>query len=50
MPVLAEAINKLCNQEVSENSVSDQKSGLKISLLNLIKLTGYILIGHFLVL
>ena len=50
MPVLAEAINKLCKQEVSENSVSDQKSGLKISLLNLIKLTGQMLIGHFLVL
>ena len=50
MPVLAEAINKLCKQVVSENSVSDQKSGLKISLLNLIKLTGQMLIGHFLVL
>ena len=50
MPVLAEAINKLCKQVLSENSVSDQKSGLKISLLNLIKLTGQMLIGHFLVL
>ena len=29
MPVLAEAINKLCKQEVSENSVSDQKKWTK---------------------
>ena len=52
MLVLGRAINKLCEQpdpELNRMTISGQKSGLKISILNLLKLTGQILIGHFLV-
>ena len=49
------AINSLCekaddNDNASRHiSITDQKSGLKISILNLLKLNSKFLIGHFLV-
>ena len=52
--ILGEAINKLCQKsdeddaDVTNQSVSDQKSGLKISILNLLKLTSKLLVGYFL--
>ena len=52
MIILGRTINKLCeqtNSELNHMSVSGQKSGLKIGILNLLKFTGQILIGHYLV-
>ncbi|XP_065682293.1 uncharacterized protein LOC136095516 [Hydra vulgaris] len=52
MDILSKSINKLCENpdtELKEFSISGQKSGLKISILNIIKLSGKIIIGHFLV-
>ena len=52
MLILGRTIDTLCEKPDSDlgpMSISGQKSGLKISILNLLKLTGQILIGHFLV-
>ena len=53
--VLGSAVNKICQKcgddysEACNVSITDQKSGLKISILNLLKLSSKSLIGHFLV-
>ena len=50
--VLCRAIEELCEQEDEELkklSITGQKSGLKLSILNLRKLTGDQLVGYFLV-
>ena len=51
--ILGSAINALSenhNEDESRITVTGQKSGLKVSILNLLKLTGKFLIGYFLVL
>lgn len=58
--LLGKAINELCEKSSDEDedsvdinveaTVTNQKSGLKINILNLIKLTAKFLIGHFLML
>ena len=55
--ILAEAINQLCDKpdiaddiDSSSNSITNQKSGLKVSIFNMLKLSGKFLIGHFLIL
>ena len=48
--VLNEAINLLCKKPVEETiqeSISNQKSGLKLSIFNLLKLSGQMIMGHF---
>ena len=53
--VLGRAIDRLSeksnddDKETAELSITGQKSGLKISILNLLKLTAKFLIGHFLI-
>ena len=52
--VLGRAINQLCEKSTDGDvatavTVTDQKSGLKINILNLLKLTAKLLIGHFLI-
>ena len=50
--VLCRAIEELCEQEDEELkklTITGQKSGLKLSILNLLKLTGDQLVGYFLV-
>ncbi|XP_066914461.1 uncharacterized protein [Clytia hemisphaerica] len=51
IPILAKAVEIMTQKEVEEGStaVVDQKSGLKLSILNMIKLTGKFLIGHYLI-
>ena len=53
MHLLGSAINKLCedqgDKDLNSLSISGQKSGLKIGILNLLKSTSQILIGHFLI-
>lgn len=48
--ILAEAINEICDKENSDSdvSVTEQKSGLKISILNLLKANAQYLMGYFL--
>ena len=50
--ILAKAVNNLsgnaAHENSSVNSMCDQKSGLKVSILNLLKLTSNFLNGHFL--
>lgn len=48
--ILGEAVNSLSEKEKLDgvHSVTDQKSGLKISVLNLLKLTSQFLIGYYL--
>ena len=49
--ILGRTIDKICEKpdsELSSHSVSNQKSGLKIGILNLLKKTGHMLISHFL--
>jgi len=55
--ILAEAINQLCDKpdiaddiDSISNSITNQKSGLKVSIFNMLKLSGKFLIGHFLIL
>ena len=53
--LLTETINTLTDKPSNDNegksaSLTDQKSGLKITIFNLIKLTAKYLIGHYLVL
>ena len=50
MPVLTEAINIYVSRRYQKNFFFDKESGIKISIINLIKLTGQMLIGNFLVL
>ena len=48
--ILNDAINDLCekpNEETIQNSTSNQKSGLKVNILNSLKLCAQIIIGHF---
>ena len=48
--VLGKTIDEMCEHESlkpNSTSISNQKSGLKISLLNLLKLTGQMFIGNF---
>lgn len=49
--ILERAIDTLCEKEKGEtcSGVTDQKSSLKIAVLNLLKLVSKYLIGHFLV-
>jgi len=51
--ILGQTVNEISeqkvDQEVQSASISNQKSGLKISVLNLLKLTANFLMGHFLV-
>ena len=51
--ILGAAIDQLCDKggETGQNSksITDQKSGLKINILNVLKLSGKFLIGHFLI-
>ena len=52
--VLGRAINQLCEKSTDGDvatavTVTGQKSGLKINILNLLKLTAKLLIGHFLI-
>lgn len=55
--ILASAVNTLCDNPENDDattskqhaSVTDQKSGLKVAILNLLKLISKYLIGHFLV-
>ena len=51
--ILASAAEKLSEKETSKDDdnavVSNQKSGLKVSILNMIKLTAKFLIGHYLI-
>ena len=49
--ILGRTIDKICEKpdsELTSHSVSNQKSGLKIGILNLLKKTGHMLISHFL--
>ena len=54
--ILANAINQLCDKpdfdgiDGSIESITNQKSGLKVSIFNTLKLSGKFLIGHYLVL
>ena len=50
--ILGKTIDKICEKpdsELTSYSVSNQKIGLKIGILNLLKKTGHMLISHFLV-
>ena len=53
--VLGRAINQLCEMSTDGDNmpttvtVTGQKSGLKVNILNLLKLTAKLLIGHFLI-
>lgn len=50
--ILGRTIDKICEKPDSELTsylVSNQKSGLQIGILNLLKKTGHMLISHFLV-
>ena len=53
--VLGRAINQLCEKSTDGDNmpttvtVTGQKSGLKVNILNLLKLTAKLLIGHFLI-
>ena len=52
IPILAEAVCNMSensNEETGLQSICDQKSGLKVGVLNLLKLTSSFLNGHFLV-
>ena len=47
--VLGRAINTLSERSLEDRlSITDRKSGLKVSILNLLKATGKLLIGYFL--
>ena len=47
--LLGRAVNTLSDRSLEDRlSVTDQKSGLKVSILNLLKATGKLLIGYFL--
>ena len=49
--ILGRTIDNICEKpdsELTSHSVSNQKSGLKIGILNLLKKTGHMLISHFL--
>lgn len=46
--VLGQAIDELCRKEDDTKSLTGQKSGLKIAILNLIKVNGKYLVGFFL--
>lgn len=46
--ILGKAINELCEKENSSDTITNQKSGLKINILNLLKLTSKFLIGYYL--
>ena len=50
--ILGRAVNSISEKssdDMNQTSISGQKSGLKVSILNLLKLTSKFLIGHFLV-
>ena len=51
--ILGQAVSELCEKSMQEDidgtSILDQKSGLKVSILNLLKLTANFLMGYFLV-
>ena len=50
--ILGQAVEDICEKEEHTEdgvSLSDQKSGLKVSILNFLKLSSKFLIGHFLV-
>lgn len=46
-----DAINEMCSKEIKDSgdSITNQKSGLKIAILNLLKMNGKYLIGYYLI-
>ena len=51
--ILGTAINKICDKEINDEdmnltSISGQKSGLKVSIINALKMTSKLIIGYFL--